>query len=134
MFCIFNYDFNRNESLAVFSFGNSFTSLFPTGRIILIYKHSNLQQREVLSTAHMPAEAQFYFAQNLLFLFFTFSDLFQPYSLGMKNMLADDILCPFQIHTALRFHLAPTASFYKHSEEFFQLKCAFNWDKPVSQC
>lgn len=39
-----------------------------------------------------------------------------------------------QIHTGLRFHLAPKASFYKHGEEFFQLKCAFNWDKPVSPC
>jgi len=56
-FCIFNYDFNRNESLVLFSFGNSFTSLFPTGHIILIYKHSNLEQREVLSTVYTPAEA-----------------------------------------------------------------------------
>lgn len=52
----------------------------------------------------------------------------------MKNMVADDIVCPFQIHTGLRLHLACKAPFYKHGDGFFQSKCAFNWDKPVSPC
>lgn len=39
----------------LFSFGNSSTSHFLTGHIILIYKPHSLEQREVLNKADAPA-------------------------------------------------------------------------------
>lgn len=43
----------------LFSFGNSSTSHFLTGHIILIYKPHSLEQREVLNKADAPASSCF---------------------------------------------------------------------------
>lgn len=110
----------------LFSFGNSFTSHFLTGHIILIYKPNSLEQKEVLHKA-----------DALLWVIFLLSLQYFQKTLWWAFLKMQTQLVPDKPHEYVspRF-LSPShskASSYKFHWNLLQQHCTFNWDKSVFQ-